>query len=61
MKKAQREDEKNSVFCLVMFTPGVMVIPLTCQKWLIFCIFCKLQYYFADSVVVLYFYPQKPA
>ena len=38
--RAQREDEKNEVTCVViMFTPKVTVI-IKCQKWLIFCIFC---------------------
>ena len=29
MKRTQRVHEKNSVICLVMFTPGVMAIKMT--------------------------------
>ena len=29
MERTQRVHEKNSVICLVMFTPGVMVIKMT--------------------------------
>ena len=37
MERAKREDEKNGVVCLVMFTLGVMVIKISKIIFYIFC------------------------
>ena len=50
--RAQRVDEKNGVICLIMFTPGVMVINIS--KMFNFCIFCWLSsfsyFYFPNAI-----------
>ena len=51
MNRAQRVHEKNSVICLVMFTPGVMVIKIS--KMTHFLYFLLIAVFFADSVVFL--------
>ena len=49
MNRAQRVHEKNSVICLVMFTPGVMVIKIS--KMTHFLYFLLIAVFFAPSVV----------
>ena len=53
MYKAQRVDEKNGVICLVMLTPGVIVIKMS--KMAHFLYFKLITVFFADSVVLLIF------
>ena len=49
MDRAQRVHEKNSIICLVMFTPGVMVIKMSKMVYLLY--FLLIMELFADSVV----------
>ena len=53
MDRAQRLDEKNGVICLVMFTPGAMVIKMSKMDHFLY--FPLITVIFADLVVFLIF------
>ena len=52
MDRAQRVDEKNGVICLVMFTPGVIVIKMSKMAHFLYFLLITVGFF-------LYFSPQK--
>ena len=58
MNRAQRVHKKNSVICLVMFTPGVMVIKMSKMAHFLYFLLITV-FFFADSVVFLLLLPSK--